>query len=134
MLLVSETMSKSSPDSTFLLPDGWLIEHPPFLAHGRHHMTALQALVHSRRNLVQMMTLSSGILLIHLFSTQNSRNHDANSELWFSKNEAKRSMSYVGFTAILTAGALMLKSLFIHTNVNIWQGLYIWCRYRCESH
>ncbi|KAF8525817.1 Fph type histidine kinase [Hysterangium stoloniferum] len=116
-------MSKSSLDSTSLLPDAWLIEPPPVLAHGRHPLTALQALVHSRRNLVQLMTLTSGILLVHLFSTRNSRKHDTNSELWLPKNEAKRSMSYIGFTAILTAGALMLKAFFIHTDVNVWPDL-----------
>ena len=116
------------------LPEAWLIEPPPVLEHTRHPLSAFQALLLSRRSLVQLMTLSSGILLVHLFASRNSPRGQApkatsmeNGFLekpWPPRSEGRKSMSYVGFTAILTAAALLLKALVIHTEINLWPGLH----------
>jgi hypothetical protein len=133
LLFVSESMVDASPRPMHM-PQAWLIEAPQVLEHTRHPLTALEALLRSRRNLVQLMTLSSGILLVHLFASRNSqRGHALRATLmengpsekpWLPVSEGSRSMSYIGFTAILTAGALLLKALFVHAELNLWPGLY----------
>lgn len=132
LLFVSESTTEAS--SVRSLPEAWLIEGPSVLEHTRYPVTALEALLGSRRNLVQLMTLSSGILLVHLFASWKSQKGQAwtatSAETgffekpWLPKSEGRRSMSYVGFTAILTAGALLLKALFVHAKLNVWPGLH----------
>jgi hypothetical protein len=132
LLYVSESMAEASPVTS--LPEAWLIEDPPILEHTRYSLTAFEALLRSRRNLVQLMTLSSGILLVHLFASRKSQKGKALKagsaenglfeKPWLPKSEGRRSMSYVGFTAILTAGALLLKAFLVHTELNVWPGLH----------
>lgn len=133
LLFISESMA-NAPSPPTPLPEAWLIEAPPVLEHTRHPLTAYQALLRSRRSLVQLMTLSSGILLVHLFASRNSLRGQAvkatsmeNGFLekpWPPKSEGRRSMSYVGFTAILTAVALLLKALFVHSKIIVWPGTH----------
>lgn len=116
------------------LPEAWLIEAPPVLEHARHPLTAFEALLRSRKNLVQLMTLSSGILLVHLFASRSSQKVHAwraaavetgsLEKPWLPRSEGSKSMSYVGFTAILTAGALLLKAFFVYAGLNVWPGLH----------
>ncbi|KAF8591093.1 hypothetical protein K439DRAFT_1656912 [Ramaria rubella] len=132
LLIVSETMAGSSSPPSTPLPEAWLIEEPAVLANVRHPLSALEALLCSRRNLVQLMSLSSGILLVHLFASRNTQKKHPPRPLftenvfekpWLSKGEGSRFMSYVGFTAILTAGALLLKALFVNAELNVWPDL-----------
>ncbi|GJJ08274.1 hypothetical protein Clacol_002484 [Clathrus columnatus] len=122
MLIDSEYKLRSPhPD---LLPKGWVIESPPTLPQTRHPFTALEALVQSRRNLVQLMSLSSMILLVHFYASRRSQTKQTNgSETGLPKTEGSKTMSYVGFTCIVTAAALSLKMIFHHVNIDIWQDL-----------
>lgn len=132
LLYVSESMASAPSPPSIPLPEAWLVEDPPVLPNTRHPLTALEALVRSRRNLVQLMTLTSGILLVHLFATRMGERRHAlrNSSLDggaadqppLPRREGNRSMSQIGFTAILTAGALVLKALFVHTEMSVWPG------------
>ena len=55
------------------LPSGWLIELPETLSHSHSRYTSLGALVSSRRNLVQLLSLCSWILLVHLAASNRAQ-------------------------------------------------------------
>lgn len=124
MLIDSEYKLRSPGFS--ILPEGWLIESPPTLPQSRQPSTALEALVRSRRNLVQLMSLSSVILLVHFYASRRSQSQQSNgSESGLPslpKTEGSKTMSYVGFTCIVTAAALLFKMALTQMNIDIWQG------------
>lgn len=121
MLIDSEYKLRSPhPD---LLPKGWFIEGPPTLPQTRRPYTALEALVLSRRNLTQLMSLSSMILLMHFYASRRSQSQQlSNNESGIPKTEGSKTMSYVGFTCIVTAVVLLLKVAFVQMDIDIWQG------------
>ncbi|KIJ52540.1 hypothetical protein M422DRAFT_43384 [Sphaerobolus stellatus SS14] len=122
--LVMLIWSESITEEPVPVREGWLIEDPLTLSQSRNPLTATQALIHSRRNLVQMMTLSSGILLVHLFASHyRIRKRIQENEPPLPQTEGSKAMSYIGFTFILTAAALLLKAIFVHGDVNIWPDL-----------
>lgn len=52
----------------------------------------------------------------------NSTENGLLEKSWPPRSEGRRSMSYVGFTAILTAAALLLKASFVYTELVVWPG------------
>lgn len=123
MLIYTESLASLPTPSSNLLGKQWIIEDPLSLPNSRKPLTPFEALILSRRNLVQLMTLTSGILLVHIFTFHYQRyKYAQKSAAVLPKNESRRTMSYVGFTAILTAGALLLKAIFMETRLNVWPG------------
>ncbi|KZT42170.1 hypothetical protein SISSUDRAFT_1030673 [Sistotremastrum suecicum HHB10207 ss-3] len=88
---------------------GWLIEEPT--------TPEVQAgLLQSRRGLLQLCFMCSSILLVHMVASRlnntqkNEKGDDGrNGRSWLTESEIRRIWLYVGFTVIVTLGALSLK-------------------------
>jgi len=60
---------------------------------------------------------------VHLFASHHRHRKEVhNSEASLPKSEGSKAMSYIGFTAILTAGALLLKAAVVETKIAFWPG------------
>lgn len=125
---VTKRLATSLSPSANPLPSHWIVE-PPAIQPKLDALTPIESLLLSRRALVQLSSLTSSLLLVHLFS---SRLYEARHRAWKNvpegerasvpRSEWQRSRQYIIFgfaTAIATVG---FKYLFVHQNMGIWKG------------
>jgi len=148
---VHPTPTTGSPN--VYLPKHWLVEPPlqlpPSTSHP--HYNALQSLLLSRISLVQLSTLCSVVLFLHMSASRLMRwtvsesssrrlpspppsSHNLSTYYseeerdkartlgWIPKSEMRRTWLYSIFCVSLTVALLVLKSAFVATGVHIWKG------------
>lgn len=125
-LLVSSLRLASNPSNP--LPAAWLIEAPAELLGQNGNYTALEALVLSRYNLLDLSTFCSSILLLHVCASWwlESRYAESTSTLIgerrsVPRSEALRTWYYIVFTLATSVGAVILKAMFHHCGFGFWQ-------------
>ena len=116
----------ASPDSG-LLPRGWLIEAPRVLTNARSPLSALQALILSRRGLIDYAVLCSIILVVQILA---SSWYEARYRQRWSvpegergsvpRKEVRRTWLYTAFSLVLAIVVLCLKILFAWYHTGIW--------------
>lgn len=144
--------------SSTLRPREWLIEKPlvlpstPIRPIGGQlllptdDVRALSALAISRRNLVQLFTLCSFVLLVHLArslhlekrlskdsvqpvsigmereASDSAKNSPGLGTYWLRRREWKRTRSVVGFAFLVTAGCIVVKIATAYIGRGVWSG------------
>lgn len=111
------------------MPSWWLIEPPAVLGKSPGELTAIQALVFSRRTMIQQSTFCSFILLAHLTA---SRLIEARHRAIVStpegergsvpRKEGRRTWLYFQFTIFVTLSTLAIRSLFEVAEIRVWKG------------
>lgn len=126
-LLFSSLRQATLPNPT-LLPLDWLIEAPRVLEHEHRLLSALDALVLSRRSLVDYATLCSFILLAQIFSSswyearyRKARNVPEGERGSVPRSEARRTWTYWTYSYILTLVASFIRYVLASNNINLWQ-------------
>jgi dolichol kinase len=116
-----------------VLPEG--TSQPPFWhieaarrSNNETSLTPLQALVVSRRNAVDLSTLCSAALLIHVYAShwfewRHRKRHKVSEGERGSvpRSEARKGRMYVVFTYIVCAFLLGLRFAFDRTRVGVWK-------------
>ena len=124
------TSSKNAPFYATAppLPKNWLIE-APFVLNRLGAWTAAESLFRSRHALVQLSSLTSSLLLTHLFASRiyegycRSRRPCLESErASVPRSEWLRSRLYVVFSLLTTFASVGVKAGFEHANIGIWKG------------
>jgi dolichol kinase len=122
--------SLSSPDM-HILPASWLIEHPAVLHNSQSPAKAVQALVLARRNLVDISTICSALLLAHVsaswwYESQFVRNPNApeGERASVPRREGRKFWLYILFIFSSTLGILCLRAGATHTGLGIWQSTF----------
>ena len=117
----------SSSDSP--LPSSWLIEAPITLPHPNAR-TPIESLFHSRHALVQLSTLTSSLLLVHLFTSRlyegyhRARKTVPESErASVPRSEWLRSRLYIAFALLASLATLFTKFIFVHKGLGNWKGI-----------
>ncbi|KAG6850685.1 hypothetical protein H0H93_009843 [Arthromyces matolae] len=112
------------------LPPEWRIEAPAELHNSPDVPTALAALIRARYNLVDLGTLCSTILLLHVCASwyhearYSRRGNAAEGERTsVPRSEARRSLYYILFTLAVTCGIFALKVYLQSRNLGIWEHL-----------
>jgi hypothetical protein len=134
--LVSSTMlyhsmrqlsNQDSASSTSPLPPTWLIDPPAILLGSVIKHTPLEALVFSRRNLVQMMSMCSLILMTHLWESSRAQEAAAKSagvraedKTWIPKNELQRTIQYSKLVLRITCYLLVIRLVAHFSFDNLW--------------
>jgi dolichol kinase len=113
-------------------PPFWHIEDPWRLGN-ETSLTPLQALVLSRRNAVDLSTLCSTTLLIHVYTSHwfewRHRKHHKVSEGErgsVPRSEARKGRLYIFFTLLVCAILLGLRFAFDLAQVSLWRHLSYW--------
>jgi len=134
------TTLASVPDSA--IPHGWMIEAPlvlqstpirrvakGLLLEPTDTIRALSALATSRRNLVQLFTLCSFVLLVQLSWSLRleSRLHEKtggvdSSTFWLRQGELRRNTSVIGLAFLVTGGCLVVKIATAYVGHGVWSG------------
>lgn len=138
LLHAALTTLASGPDSA--VPPGWMIEEPLVFPltpirrlagrpplHPTDAIRALSALATSRRNLVQLFTLCSFVLLVQLawslrLELKLSKAEFDGSTYWLRRGELRRSSSAIGFGFLVTAGCLVVKVVTAYIGRGVWSG------------
>ncbi|KIR71289.1 dolichol kinase [Cryptococcus deuterogattii CA1014] len=163
--LLHSALSQLSSNPSSPVAKGWNIESPLVLpstpirrgasitdAEPTNTIRALSALATSRRNLVQLFTLCSFVLLVHvtrslhLEITQFRINYPPNSTspdaevtklhslqaqqasigtYWLRKGEWKRTRSVVGFSFLVTGVCLLVKAVTAKVGRGVWSVQYL---------
>ncbi|PVG04314.1 hypothetical protein CPB86DRAFT_747729 [Serendipita vermifera] len=118
-----------------LYPPGWVLEPPFTLSKSLWNMPAREALLSSRRNLVQLSTLCSFVLLVHLctsnFAPASHIIPNANSEPKISSGDhserkmrrGRRSWNFIGYTFLISTVAVIFHVLGDSLGLEIWKDL-----------
>lgn len=129
-LLFSSLRQSALANPTSLPPD-WLIEAPQILEHAHAPLSALDALILSRRSLVDYATLCSFILLAQIFSSswyearfRRARNMPEGERGSVPRSEARRTWTYWTYSYVLTLVVLFVRHLLASNNINLWQSEY----------
>jgi dolichol kinase len=158
MLHAAFTQLSTSPDSA--IHPGWAIEDPLVLAstpirymkgvlpttYPSDAIKALSALATSRRNLVQLFTLCSFVLLVHLtrslaleikMSKQpipalssatmerdiSDPNRSQTSTFWLRRGELRRNLSAVSMAFLVTGGCIVVKIATAYIGHGVWSDM-----------
>lgn len=128
-LLLSAVRKAASPNSG-LLPRGWLIEAPRVLTKGRAPLSALEALILSRRGLIDYASLCSLILVVQILASswyearyRQRRSVSEGERGSVPRKEMLRTWLYTAFSFVLALVVLCLKFLFARYHVGIWQNI-----------
>lgn len=133
-LIASACFYTSSANAPFYatapaLPNNWLIEAPIVLTRPGA-WTAAESLLRSRHALVQLSSLTSSLLLTHLFASRmyegycRSRKTCLESErASVPRSEWLRSRLYIAFAVLSTLSAVGVKVAFARAKLGIWKGL-----------
>jgi len=106
-----------------LPPTSWLVEAPATLPHSTPKMTAREALLCARRNLVQLTTLCSFVLLVQLCTSKQVDLSRIKAGFWFPKKRGRRSWLFVGYSLLISAAAVTFHIVSDMLSLNIWQGM-----------
>jgi dolichol kinase len=111
--------SLTTPDQP-LRPPSWLVEAPTTLPQPTPKMPAREALLCARRNLVQLTTLCSFVLLAHLCT---SKQVHIKAGSWPPKKRGRRSWFFVGYSLLISAAAVTSHIVFDRLSLSIWKGM-----------
>ena len=143
-LIATACFYTSSSTATFYatapaLPPNWLIE-PPVVLTRPGAWTAAQSLLRSRHALVQLSSLTSSLLLTHLFASRIYEGYCRSQKPCLESERASvprsewlRSRLYIAFAILSTLSAFGMKVGFDHVNLGIWKGLYTWVHFITED-
>ena len=106
-----------------LRPTSWLVEAPATLPNSTSKMPAREALLCARRNLVQLTTLCSFVLLVHLCTSKQVNLSRIKAGFWFPKSRGRRSWLFVGYSLLISAAAVTFHIAADMLSLNIWQGM-----------
>ena len=111
-----------------LIPSTWLIEAPMVLKHSIAPYTAVEALLFSRRNLVNQATFCSTIVIVHVLSSwvtearHRRKTVVPNGELsHVPRREGRRTYLYILFIVSVTLWNLCVKIALQELKLGIWQ-------------
>ncbi|KAN0092831.1 hypothetical protein V8E55_003615 [Tylopilus felleus] len=128
-LLCSSLRQAASPTPA-LLPPGWQIEAPRVLENAHAPLSALDALMLSRRSLVDHATLCSFILLVQILSSswyearyRRGRNVPEGERGSVPRSEVRRTWTYWIYSYVLTLVALFVRHLLASYGIALWQNL-----------
>ena len=129
LLICALRMLHGSPSPENWLPEGWKVEPRIELHNSPEAPTTLQALVLARQNLVNLSTLCSTILLVHVCSSwwlesRNRKGEDLpeGERASVPRSESQRCYVYITFMLSVSLGTFGAKMLFD------WQGYPLWQR------
>lgn len=115
------------PEGTLLHPT-WLIEKPATLSKAGA-LTALDSLKRSRRALVQLSSLTSSLLLVHLCASRLYEGYHRfrktvpeSERASVPRREWLRTQLYVVFSFLTSLSTLVSKTVLMRTNLGIWDG------------
>lgn len=138
LLYLSEKATAASPPLD-PLPKSWIIEQPKVLDGTAHPLTALQALILSRRNLVDMATVCSTILIVHVIASwMTERRHRRKLKVpegevsSVPRKEGRRTYLSVLFTVSVSLWVLCVRIALAEMRLGIWQSEY-WGPCICSS-
>jgi dolichol kinase len=125
-LLCSSLRQAGKVSNSFsLLPASWRIETPARLSSS---MSVLEAVTSARYNAVNLATLCSSILLMHVcasswFEARSRRGVNAPEGERGSvpRKEVKRSLLYILFTFSVSCGTILVRFLLAKGGLGIWQ-------------
>ncbi|KAF4597454.1 hypothetical protein EYR40_007913 [Pleurotus pulmonarius] len=127
-LLYSSLQRVFNPSNQGLLPTGWLIENPIQLPRQTDVIDILGALIASRFNILDISTLCSTLLLIHIWSSswleaQHSRraNTPEGERSSVPRSEGSRLWYYVLFTIGVSSVVLGLNLWLESAKIGLWQ-------------
>lgn len=130
-LHLSSRLLVSLPADGNPLPSSWLIEPPRSLGgySALPHPTPLESLVLARRALVQLSTLCSAMLLVHLtasrwFEAHHRARHNVpeGERASVPRSEWRRNKLYIIFGLAVSAGMLAARFAFALTGLAVWKG------------
>lgn len=127
LLYLSEKAAAANPPLD-PLPQSWIIEPPRVLNGTAHPLTALQALILSRRNLVDMATVCSTILIVHVIASwMTERRHRRKLKVpegevsSVPRKEGRRTYLSVLFTVSVSLWVLCVRIALAEVRLGIWQ-------------
>ncbi|KAF9237618.1 Fph type histidine kinase [Melanogaster broomeanus] len=135
-LLYSSLRQAASRDPS-LLPRDWLIEAPRVLE-GARALSALDALILSRRSLVDYATLCSFILIVQISSSswyearyRRKRSVSEGERGSVPRSEMRRTWTYWIYSYVLTLVVLCVRYLLACNHISVWQSsvFYQFCLY-----
>jgi hypothetical protein len=96
---------------------GWFIQHPNELTILEQPLEVmLDAIIKTRRNLIELCAMCSVLLLVHFLASKANRfrkDHSgdpaSSQQTWLTESEIRRVWLYIGFTAVVTLGAIIVK-------------------------
>jgi hypothetical protein len=106
-----------------LRPPSWLVEAPATLPQSALKMPVREALLSARRNLVQLTTLCSFVLLVHLFTSKQVDLSRIKAGSWLPKKRGRRSWFFVGYSLLISAAAVTFHIASDMLSLNIWKGM-----------
>lgn len=109
--------SLTTPDLP-LQPPSWLIEAPATLPQSTPKMPPREALLCARRNLVQLTTLCSFVLLVQLCTSKRVNLSRINA-----KKRGRRSWLFVGYSLLISTTAVTFHIVSNMLSLNIWKGM-----------
>ncbi|KAG8832409.1 hypothetical protein FRC17_001390 [Serendipita sp. 399] len=111
-------------------PPGWIIESPLYLQKSLDKIPPRQALLNSRRNLVQLSTLCAFVLLTHLctsnlpaFKAREAAAEHHGSGWERRMRKGRRSWLFVGYATIVSITAVAFHILCDSVNLQFWKDL-----------
>ena len=109
--------------------EGWVIEEPPILHRSKSFFSASEALILSRRQLLQQTTLCSFIFLMHLAASRKAEarhraryNTPEGERGSVPRNELHRNYLYAVLAIAVSLMSLFLRFIFAYSGIPIWQG------------
>ncbi|KAJ7593538.1 hypothetical protein C8J56DRAFT_500602 [Mycena floridula] len=130
-IIASALLYSSLSQQHSLLPDTWRIESPSVIMNTKRPFTAIEALILSRFNLLDLSTLCSTILLFHTCASWwlESRYRDLNGDgpdgerRSVPRKEGQRSWYYIMFTVSVSLSLVAIKFVLQRENILVWQHL-----------
>ncbi|KAI9057214.1 hypothetical protein FKP32DRAFT_1584185 [Trametes sanguinea] len=129
LLYISLLKSSTNPPAD-PLPAGWLVEPPMTLSAGDHPLTALEALLRSRRYLVSQSTFCATLLLVHVCASwvtearhQRKLVVPEGEVSSVPRKEGRRTYLYVLFTISVTLWILCVRIALKEMRLGIWQSM-----------
>ncbi|KAI6133531.1 Fph type histidine kinase [Pisolithus croceorrhizus] len=127
--LLSAVRKVASPEAG-LLPPGWLIEAPRVLTTGRSSLSALEALILSRRTLVDYAVLCSFILVVQILASswyearyRRRRSVPEGERGSVPRSEMRRTWLYSAFALVFTLILLVIRFFLAQYHIAIWQNI-----------
>lgn len=128
-LYLSENAAAVTPP-TNPLPAAWQIEQPKVLSNTQHPLTALDALLLSRRNLVNMATVCSTIVIVHVIASwMTERRHRRKVQVpegevsSVPRKEGRRTYLYALFSISVSLWVLCSRIALSEMRMGIWQNI-----------
>lgn len=126
--LLYSSLNHLSSGSDILIPLNWRIEAPFILNNASGTHTALEALILSRFNLIDLSTLCSSILLFQVTSSRwledrylKQRELPEGERGSVPRREALRTWYYILFTVVVSLSSLAAKFVLQKLESGIWQ-------------